>query len=57
MDFFDHQVLAESLADALEQRARLEEIRHAARRTIIERYDLESVCLPRQVALVTAKQG
>lgn len=55
VDFFDHQALADTLAEALEQRARLGEIRHAARRTIVERFDLQSVCLPRQVALVTSK--
>ncbi len=51
-DFFDHQSLAGTLAEALEQRARLGAIRDAARQTIVERYDLRSICLPRQVALL-----
>jgi glycosyltransferase involved in cell wall biosynthesis len=51
-DFFDHQALAETLAEALEQRARLGDIRHAARQSIVERFDLHSICLPRQVALL-----
>ena len=56
-DFFDHQALAETLAEALEQRARLENIRHAARQSIVERLDLKSICLPRQLALLRAGQG
>jgi glycosyltransferase involved in cell wall biosynthesis len=56
-DFFDHQALAETLAEALEQRARLENIRHAARQSIVERFDLRSICLPRQLALLKAGQG
>ncbi len=53
-DFFDHQALAETLAEALEQRARLGAVRHAARQTIVERFDLRSICLPRQLALLGA---
>lgn len=51
-DFFDHRTLAETLAEALEQRSRLGELRQAARQTIVERFDLHGVCLPRQLALL-----
>jgi glycosyltransferase involved in cell wall biosynthesis len=57
VDFFDHQALAETLAEALEQRARLGALRHAARQSIVERFDLRSICLPRQLALLRAGQG
>lgn len=51
-DFFDHQALAARVCDALADPAALEATRAAARRTVVERYDLKRVCLPRQIALV-----
>ena len=51
-DFFDHQALAATLAQAIEQRTQLIPIRAAARQTIIDGYDLHTVCLPRQLALL-----
>ena len=55
-DFFDHQVLADTLAEALEQGARLGGIRRAARQTIVERFDLRSICLPRHVELLSSQR-
>ena len=52
VDFFDHRALAEALARAIEQRADLDPLRHAARQTIVDRYDLRRVCLPRQLQLL-----
>ena len=46
VDFFDHAALADTLADALERRAALHPMREAARQTVVERYDLQRVCLP-----------
>ncbi len=54
-DFFDHRALAEMLAQAIEQRAQLIPIRAAARQTIIDGYDLHTVCLPRQLALLQTR--
>jgi glycosyltransferase involved in cell wall biosynthesis len=51
-DFFDHQALAEKLAAAIEQRDDLVPVRAAARRTIVEHFDLRRHCLPRQLALL-----
>lgn len=52
VDFFDvpgwSQVLTECLADP----ARFDPLRAQARRTVQEHYDLNSVCLPKMVALV-----
>ncbi|MFZ1470769.1 MAG: glycosyltransferase family 4 protein [Paracoccaceae bacterium] len=52
VDFFDvpewSRVLTESLADP----ARFAPLRRAARQTIVDRYDLATVCLPKMVALV-----
>lgn len=46
VDFFDHQALAATVADALERRDSLQGLRDAARQTIVERYDLTRQCLP-----------
>lgn len=46
VDFFDHQALAHTVADALARREQLQHLRVAARQTIVERYDLERHCLP-----------
>jgi glycosyltransferase involved in cell wall biosynthesis len=54
VDFFDHRQLAEALAGALEERSRLDGIRQAARRTVVERFDLTTVCLPRQLEILQA---
>lgn len=51
-DFFDPEQLAERVAYALENRARLAHLREAARASIQERYDLAAICLPKQVEFV-----
>ena len=51
-DFFDPGQLAERVAYALENRTRLAHLREAARASIQERYDLASICLPKQLEFV-----
>ena len=43
--------MAHQIAEILDNRGDYQALRDAARRTAVERYDLEQVCLPRQVAL------
>jgi len=52
VDFFDHQALAETLAAAIEQRQQLTQVRAAARQTVVDKFDLQTRCLPQQVALL-----
>ena len=52
VDFHDHNALAIKVADSLARRDHYQPLRKQARRTILERYDLHSICLPRQKALV-----
>ena len=52
VDFFDTAALAETVAVCLAQRERFAGLRAQARASAVERYDLASVCLPRQVRLV-----
>lgn len=52
VDFFDHQALAQTIADALERRDSLHGLRDAARQTIIDGYDLKRQCLPALLSFV-----
>lgn len=52
VDFFSPPEIAASVIRALEQPRQYRDLRHAARKTILERYDLED-CLPRHLALIS----
>lgn len=52
VDFFDPQAVAGRVIEALDQPERMRAIGEAARRTVVERFDLRSVCLPAQVRLI-----
>jgi glycosyltransferase involved in cell wall biosynthesis len=54
VDFFDIEAIARGLAEMVADPAALEPLREAARRTIVEGYDLKGFCLPRQIALLEA---
>jgi len=51
-DFFDPHALAERVVEVLTTPGRFTHLREAARRSIVENYDLKTVCLPRQMALI-----
>ena len=53
-DFFDPQALAEKGSALLASEELRRELGQNARRTVIERYDLETRCLPAQIAWVDA---
>ena len=52
VDFFDVEGLAAQVSEALAHPDRYRAIRQAARQTVVARYDLKSVCLPRQLGLI-----
>jgi len=52
VDFFDTAALADSVVECLANPKHFTALRAAARRTAIERYDLATICLPRQAQLV-----
>jgi glycosyltransferase involved in cell wall biosynthesis len=54
LDAWSPESLAERTVDALADRERYARLRNAARRTVVERFDLRTVCLPQMVALVNA---
>ncbi|HEY8610970.1 MAG TPA: glycosyltransferase family 4 protein [Roseomonas sp.] len=51
-DLFDHAALARRMAGVLADPVRHAPMRAAGRRTVQERYDLQQVCLPRQLAVL-----
>lgn len=51
-DFFSTEDLATKVAYALDHQDECTALREAARRTAVERYDLNEVCLPAQLGLV-----
>ena len=52
VDFFDVSGWSRALTEGLAEPARFAPLRAAARKTIVERYDLATVCLAKMVALV-----
>ena len=54
-DFFSIEQLALRIDEALSND--LTHLRHAARKTVVERFDLKRVCLPAQLELVARLQG
>jgi glycosyltransferase involved in cell wall biosynthesis len=52
VDFFDPAAIAEKVIAALEHPEEFIHLRKNARRTIIENYDLTSICLPAQLKLI-----
>jgi glycosyltransferase involved in cell wall biosynthesis len=52
VDFFDVADWSRKIARALEKPQEYTEMRRNARRTVVERYDLETVCLPEQLKLI-----
>ena len=52
VDFFDTTAMAERIAAVLADYAGHRHLGQAARRTVVERYDLHSVCLPQMLQLV-----
>jgi len=52
VNFFDREALVETVQQVLSRPDAFAPLRAAARQTIIDRYDLTSICLPAQMALV-----
>jgi glycosyltransferase involved in cell wall biosynthesis len=56
-DFFDGEAIADRVGDLLEHPKRHENIRAAARQTVVHRYDLAEICLPAYLALLRRLTG
>ena len=52
VDFFDTEALARCVAECLENPQAFRPLRERARASIIEHYDLQSICLPRQIDFI-----
>jgi glycosyltransferase involved in cell wall biosynthesis len=56
-DFFDNAGLADLVVSALADQGRHAMLRRAARQTVVNRFDMESVCLPRWRRLIRSEQA
>lgn len=54
VDFFSPDEVAAAVVRALEDKAAMQPLRDAARRTVQERYDLKRICLPKHLELIDA---
>jgi glycosyltransferase involved in cell wall biosynthesis len=52
VDFFSPRGLVEAVQRVCDEPTRMQNLREAARRTIVERYDLKTICLPKQRSLI-----
>jgi len=52
VDFFSPERIADRVGEVLDHPDRMQALRQAARRTVVEGFDLRRVCLPAQVRLV-----
>lgn len=52
VDFFSPEQIADRVIDALEDRTAFASLRQNARQTVLDRYDLRSICLPAQLRLL-----
>jgi glycosyltransferase involved in cell wall biosynthesis len=52
VDFFDTQALTDRVTDVLSHRDQMDLMRENARKTIVDRYDLKTICLPQQERLI-----
>lgn len=57
VDFFSPTQVADSVVRALESAPEMERMREAARRTIVERYDLQAAALPAQLRMIEEAMG
>jgi glycosyltransferase involved in cell wall biosynthesis len=53
VDFFDSKKLAESVVGLLKNPKKRQKLGQAARKYAIEHYDLQKVCLPKQIEWVS----
>lgn len=54
IDFFSPERIAESVQAVLEHPDRMQRLRERARQTVLDRYDLKAICLPRQLEIIDA---
>ena len=52
VDFFDVEALSKTVIDCLSRPAQYAHLRLNARKTVVNSYDLYSICLPQQMRLV-----
>ena len=56
-DFFDSDALARQICSVLQNRAATSAIRRQARRYVVERFDVQTICVPAHLALLSQLTG
>ena len=56
-DFFDSDALARQICSVLQNRAATAAIRRQARRYVVERFDVQTICVPAHLALLSQLTG
>jgi hypothetical protein len=54
VDFFDGEALVAEVCDLLEDEPARRELGKASRKLMLDRYDLRTICLPRQINWVSS---
>ena len=54
VDFFDVNGIADRVVEALARPSRFLSLRKQARRTVLEKYDMERICIPNMIGLMNA---
>jgi glycosyltransferase involved in cell wall biosynthesis len=49
VDFFDYEKIADTIAEALASPENYAHLKESARKTIVDGYDLKTICLPQQI--------
>jgi len=57
VDFFSPEQICDRIHQVLNHPDRMQSLRHQARQTILEHYDLKQVCLPQQLNLIQQVLG
>ena len=52
VDFFDSKMITKTITKVLNNRQKYENIRKNARKTIVDKYDLNNICLPAHIELI-----
>tara|TARA_Y100000766_G_C18880069_1_gene592934 strand:+ start:625 stop:1872 length:1248 start_codon:yes stop_codon:yes gene_type:complete len=52
VNFFDHEKLSKKVNDILDNPSKFNKLKKEARKTIVDKFNLKTICLPRQIQIV-----
>jgi glycosyltransferase involved in cell wall biosynthesis len=57
VDFFSPQEMVAAINRVCEHKDRMQDIRNAARKTIVDRYDFKNICVPQHISMMEKASG